>query len=275
MRKSLLLLTLAWCPPAMAEDGPEHHPFLTNGLFLDVGVFFARRDLEIAVSGSTSAINTTINVEQSFGTDDRDEAVAAELGWRYGQNWSLSGQFFKISTGSSATLDSEIEFGDEVFPVGAAVNFGSGITVTRVFAGRHFDVAGDRGEFGLGAGFHWLSVFSNLEGNARVGDSEATEFVLETARAEGPLPNLGAWYIYSLTPKLAFRFRVDWMEASVGVYDGRLINIGTGLNYAFTRRFGAGLNYNYLSIKAGIDDDWRGTLDTQYDGVFLNLTGYF
>ncbi len=264
-------------PPAIADEPVGEsslHPYLTNGLFVDIGLLYARRDIEISVDG-TNTPSRSVDLEETLGFDATDQAFAVELGWRFGRTWSLSGQFFEFSASNRTTLEDEIEFEDEVFPVGANVDFGSGITVTRFFFGRQFKFTRDRSELGVGGGIHWVSLSSRIAGDARIGDN-TTEFKIQSARAEGPLPNIGFWYRYSMSPRLAFRTRFDWLEASVGRYDGKLINFGVGFNYEFLDWLGGGINYNYFELDATInDDDWRGAIDTDYSGFFVNLTGFF
>lgn len=277
--KSLLVFCAVSTLPELAcadvEDEAGLHPYLTNGLFVDAGVFFASRDVRISVNGAAGEPDDVYDIEGTFGDDRDDRATAIELGWRFGKVWSLTGQYFKFSSASQSTLAEEVEFQDEVFPVGANVDFSSSLSVTRFFFGRQFKFTRDRAEFGVGGGLHWLSIATNLQGDAFIGEN-TTEFRAQSARAEGPLPNIGFWYRYSLTPRLAFRTRLDWFEASIDRYDGRLVNFGIGLNYQFLDWLGGGINYNYFELDAGVnDDDWQGSIDSEYHGVFVNLTGFF
>jgi len=63
------------------------------------------------------------------------------------------------------------------------------ITIARVFFGREF-FASPNHEFGLGAGFHWMSLDTFIEGQIITGFGE-TEFAREAVSAEFPLPNIG------------------------------------------------------------------------------------
>ncbi len=274
----VLLFVTAATQFAAADDGKDAvilHPYLKNGVFIDAGVFLARRDVKLSVNGSAGDPDDTYSFKETFDGGDDDNALALELGWRYGKAWSLNAQYFSFSGASEVSLREEVEFKDEVFPIGADVNFSSSLSVTRIFFGRQFKATRDRAEFGVGGGIHWLSISTSLAGEARIGIG-INEFRSESARAEGPLPNIGLWYRYSVTPRLAFRTRLDWLEASIDRYDGKLINVGIGLNYQFIDWLGGGINYNYFEFDAGIrDNDWRGSIDSEYSGIFVNLSGFF
>jgi hypothetical protein len=90
------------------------------------------------------------------------------------------------------------------------------------------------------------------------------------------LPNIGVWYKYSITPRWALRTRLDLFSASFDDYDGRLINVGLGVNYQAFEHFGIGLNYNYVELDVKINKtDWRGNIKTTYDGVYVYASFYY
>ena len=49
-----------------------------------------------------------------------------------------------------------------------------------------------------------------------------------------------------------------------------MVNASLGLNLQAFEHVGIGLNYNYFKLDIGIDkSNWRGDIETLYDGVYL------
>ena len=114
----------------------------------------------------------------------------------------------------------------------------------------------ERHDFGVGAGFHWLEISAFIRGDILVSGAP-NEFRRESVRAEFPLPNVGVWYRYSLSPKWAFRSRFDYLSVEIGDYNGSLVNASLGLNYRMFENFGFGLSYNIFELDLGITrNDW-------------------
>ena len=141
----------------------------------------------------------------------------------------------------------------------------------RTFFARDFNV-GDRHEFGLGAGLHWLDIGSYIEGTILIEDG-GTAYSRESVRVSGPLPNIGTWYNYSISDRWAFTTRFDFFSADIGKYDGTLTNFSFGVNFQIARNLGLGINYNNFDLDVGIDEDsWRGRVKTRYEGLYANLS---
>ena len=90
------------------------------------------------------------------------------------------------------------------------------------------------------------------------------------------MPNIGAWYIRTLSDRWSLRARFDWLEADVDIYDGRMINASASVNYAFSNHVGVGASYNIFQLNVGVDEDgWRGDVKTSYEGLFVHASLYW
>jgi len=268
----LLLASL----PANAQDDQEIHPFLSKRFFTTVGIFFPDRSFKFDVDGTktTTVTNEPVDFSERFGIDGTDASGAVEFGWRYSKNWILRGQYFRVNDSNSVVLDEDVEWGDTVFNRGTSVAGGVEVEVTRLFFGRTFKKTDDY-EIGLGAGLHWLEIGASIAGRAFV-DGVDDGFHNEAVSVEGPLPNIGAWYIHAFSPKWAANIRFDWLSVSIDKYDGRLINAAAGLTYAMSRHFGVGLSYNFFELDLTINDEsWRGSTKNRFHGFSIYLSGYW
>ena len=268
------VLLIAGTSPLYAQDRSDVHPNLTKKYLLDLGVFFPDRSFKINVDGSIAGANPSIRFEDEFGLNRSDEVFAIDFGWRYGEKWSLLTQYFESSGSRGAVLDEDIEWNDVVFGQGSNVVAGQEFSLVRVFFGRQFDTS-ERHDFGVGAGFHWLEIGAFIQGDILVSGAP-NEFRRESVKAEFPLPNVGVWYRYSLSPKWALRSRFDYLSVDIGDYSGSLVNGSLGFNYRLFENFGVGLSYNIFELDLGITrTDWRGEVVSRYEGLYVYVSAYW
>ena len=229
--------------------------------------------MDLRVNGSLDGINRAIDFDESLRLKKADDTFSAQLSWRFRDRWSVIGQYFKSSDSHRAVLEEDIEWGDVVFGAGSFAAIGSDFSLTRIFIGRHLDTS-KRHEFGIGAGIHWLHLGAFVEGEIRINGIPAT--ARRAVSEEAPLPNIGVWYDYSISPRWAFRSRLDLLRADVGDYDGLMVNVALGVNFQAFEHLGFGLNYNYFELDIGIDKPgWRGDFETTYDGIYVYASVYY
>ena len=257
-----------------AAEGDDVHPYLTQKFVLDTGVYFPDRKTGISVAGPVTGPNDPIDLEAQFGLDRSDETFSLNFGWRFGKKWELAAQYFQSSGDRSITLDEDIEWRDVVFGQGSSIVAGQDFSLVRVFFGRHFQ-SGERQNFGVGAGIHWVEMRVFIEGNVITGGG-GNLFRTESVDAEMPLPNLGAWYMYSISPNWVVKGRVDWLSVEIGDYDGQLTNASLGVNYQMFEHFGVGVSYNLFDLDVTISkSDWTGRAKLTYEGLYANLSFYW
>jgi len=268
------LLLAANSHSAIADDEAGFHPYLTDKYFVDLGVFFPERKVELSVDGPISSAQGDIDFETEFGLKKSEDLFALNFGWRFGEKWQFGLQYFESSGQRQKALDEDVEWGEFVFGAGTGVRAGLDFSLIRTVLARRFASA-DHHDFGIGIGFHWLEIGAFIEGNAILNGVQAG-FRRESVTANAPLPNIGAWYLRSLSENWAFSARFDWLSADVGDYDGTLINASAGINYRIFEHVGLGLSYNLFQLDIGVDKNgWRGDVRTSYEGVFVHATAYW
>lgn len=266
------ILCLAGPQLTIAAEAQVRHPSLESPFSIDIGVFYPDRELDLRVNGSISGINDEIDFDRRRQLTSAGDIFATELSWRFRGRWSFVGQYFKAEDGTSAVLKEDIEWGNVVFGAGSNAAIGTTFSLTRFFIGWQFDTNKSH-EVGIGGGLHWLNMGSFIEGEILInGTSKSAR---RSVSAEAPLPNIGAWYKYSISPRWALRARLDLLSASVGDYDGLLLNSALGVNFQAFEHFGVGVNYNYFKLDVGIDkSDWRGDIKTLYEGIYVYVSYY-
>ena len=262
------LLTL-FSSPLAAQTAEDYHPFLTDKFNIQLGVFWPDKNYTIQVDGSNP--DEEIDFDEEFGLSDFEATFSANIRWRFGKKWSLSGQYWSTSEKTQAILEEDIEWEDYIFKKGTNAQAGFGTTIVRAFFGRTFST-GPQHEFGAGLGFHWMEMTSFIQGEIIL-DDDTTRFQRASVNADIPLPNIGAWYMYSWSPKWIFQARLDWLSASIGDYSGGLWNAQAGVHWQAFENVGLGVYYNNFSLNVDVDkSDWHGAIETIQQGPYLALT---
>jgi hypothetical protein len=168
-------------------------------------------------------------------------------------------------------LTEDVPWEDIIFREGTFVAGGVGLDVVRVFLGRKFDLAPQH-ELGWGIGLHYMNLDTFMEGEILIND-DTNEFHRATASAAFPLPNIGAWYMYSWSPKWVLETHLDWLSASIGDYSGGLWGAEVGINYQAFKNVGFGLHYKGFILDVDIDkDDWHGKAEFDQTGPMFSVT---
>ena len=252
-----------------AQNDDDFHPFLSDRFNIDVGFFWPNINYGLRVDGSHP--DEEIDFDQALNLDDYQTVASVNFRWRFGKKWSFWAQGWDTSSDGSVTLTSDVEWEDLIFKEGTFVGGGIDLDVVRLFFGREFS-AGPQHEFGIGAGIHWMQLDTFIEGEALINDGSIS-FERAAVSAEFPLPNIGAWYMYSWSPKWVFQSRFDWLSATIGNYSGSMWDAQVGVNYEAFKNIGFGLYYKVFALNVDVDkSDWRGRLEVDQAGPVFTVT---
>jgi hypothetical protein len=236
MTNRLIALSLACLAaiPAAAQD--EVHPFITDKFAVQMGLFMPSKGLNLSVDGTVAGVNQEFDWEAATGFEDDDEVFMLEGKWRFGEKWSFRAQYYETNKTSRAVLEEDVYWRNNIIAAGSSVTAGTEFSLVRTFFGRSFDNRANV-DTGIGLGLHWLEIgaFINPDVNT-TGD-------LSAAKVSGPLPNFGAWYYYSPSPKWFLGGRLDWLDAKIDKYDGGITNVSAGVNYQLFQHVGIGVKY--------------------------------
>jgi hypothetical protein len=260
----VILLTL---PLRFAVAEVEVHPFIADDFSVQVGVFRPSKDLKLRVDGSVTRVDQEFDWEAATDFGEDDEVFMLEAKWRFGQKWSFRAQYYESKESKRAVLEEQVLWRNSIILAGSNVSAGTEFSLLRAFFGRSF---GNRAKVdtGIGLGLHWLEIGAFIQPDVNtIGD-------LSAASVSGPLPNIGAWYYYSPSPKWFLGGRLDWLEASIDKYDGGIVNVSAGVNYQVFKHVGVGVKYQLFRLNVDVDNDkWNGGVRLDYDGPFIYLSG--
>jgi hypothetical protein len=267
---SAILLTSLSAGVANAQDSDsadKYHPFLSDTFHISLGAFRPKKDIALGLSNGSE-------FTQEIAKTETESTPAITFRWRYTKNWSLWGQYWDVGSEASAVLDEDIEFADGTLLAGSTISTKIETSVLRLFFGRSF-FKKPQSEWGAGAGLHWMESKVSLRLDADTSPPNLDWNVNETrtAKAGVPLPNLGAWYMFSWSPKWVTTARLDWLDITVDEYSGTMFNASAGVNYQFSRHVGVGLAMNAFKLEAEQKEPGKNLkLESRQWGPFLSLT---
>jgi len=221
---------------------------------------------------ATARPGSNIRLEDELDLDDRKGTPYLNLGMRLGDNWRLEFEYYELNRNATKAIGRSINVGDTTFPVGAQISSRFDSTIYRLTGGWSF-YRTQEAEAGLGFGLHITDFETQLSG-VGTGILNGTGAQREARDALAPLPTIGLYGSYLLSPQFLLRGRVDYLSLKYNDYDGRLVNWMAAVDWRFTRNVGVGLGYRYVDYKLEADKaDFRGEVQYTFKGptLFVNV----
>lgn len=246
---------------------------LTQRFVLNLGLFVSSKTVKVGIDGSDEDLSA--DYENDFDYNEYESTLSVDFYYRFSKNkkWSVAFEYFGVKTSNQQVLESEIEWDDTIYPVGAEVEAGFDFNLYRVFFGRTIS-RGDKHELIGGLGIHAINIRAYLQGIAYLGDDDIElDLVFKPVSIIAPVPNVGVKYIYAPNSKWTLGARVDWFSLNTGTYNGYLWNIAPSVTYTPFKHAGLGVSYRYFNTSLEIDENaWHGNIDFLYHGPLFYLT---
>lgn len=264
--------TFAAVTPAAAQTAA---PALNQSVWLQLGALRASADSTARLDrpGSGQA-GTDVNLERDLGLSDRRTLGSMLLGWRSPTGWRGELEYFALSRQArSRVLASDIRWGDTVYPASVDVDSTVDSKVMRIGAGYSY-LRTPNAELGVVAGLHVTRFNVTLVGEGQVGDSGPITVRREHKSATVPLPTIGAFGTWGLSPSWLLAARADVLRLKLRGYDGRLVNVSADVIYRLTPNVGLGGGYRLVDYRlSGSRSDYTGRFEYRVAGpqVFLDL----
>ncbi len=214
---------------------------------------------EIRLDSEMLGQGTTINFEDDLDLDGSSLIPSLTFEWQIARRHKLAVRWQDISRDSSAQVDREIQWGDEIIPVNADVQLGFDVTQYYVDYA-YFPWVKERwaAGFGLGARVIELSATLAWQSESTQGEGSAE------AEGTGPLPYLYFEYRRLLSDHWRFRGGLGWLAVEIEDIDGSQYVARADIEYLMGRHWGFGASLNY----AVIDVDWAGLKNEEGEAVY-------
>lgn len=266
----LALVALLAATHSFAADAPN---LLDDTLNVAIGTFAIRTDTRLRVDGSLTDLGTPIDWEETFGKGDANR-LRVDAYWRFAERHKLRALVFDSRVKRSVTLDEQIEFDGELFPVNAKVDSEFGFSVYEL-AYEYALVRRDRHELAASIGVHYTDIKASLAGTVSTPGGVASGSTRRDASVGAPLPVVGLRGTWGLPGNLWLGASAQYFKLSVGDYSGNLQDLRIALHWQPKRWLGLGVGYNRFALDVDATaNDFTGTLDWVYEGpiIFYNLS---
>jgi hypothetical protein len=275
MRECAIAIVLLGCSTLGTASADERNP-LAAKFIVDAGYFFMSTDMRVRVDGETTdSVGSDVDYDDTFGIGDFDR-FRAEASWRIAPRHLLRAMYFQNNRSASRSVERDISFGDETFPLGATVNARSELTVAQLSYEYAF-LRRDNYELAGGIGVHYVDMGLGLDATLVAQGGTASRSLDENAATQAPLPVLGLRGLWRLPHDFYITAQVQYFYLQFDPYSGSLIDLKASVVWQLADHVGIGIGYNDFGFRFDIDDahDFDGRLRWDYGGAFAFATFMF
>lgn len=246
---------------AVAE-GEE--PVIVGGEWgISLGAFFADQHMVTEFGVNVGDVGADVDFEDDLGLRESQAVFRLAAFKDFNTRHQLIFDVFDLSQTSVATLESEIEWGDTVFPISADVSTGLDLTIYKI-GYSYFLWRKPKFRLGLTGGLYIADI--GLRMRWQENDIE------EVGEVTAPLPVLGLRGEYFLSDRWRLSASAEWFGLEIDEYDGTLEDIMVGIDYQMTDRSAIGVGYNIVDINVDATEKiLRADLMWEYSGYFAYL----
>jgi hypothetical protein len=275
----LLILVMAILSGGVPDsEAQQTDPIQTNRFLGDrwnVRLLGAFSDLSSDVSAGRS-LGALINLEELLGFDEQITT------------WGISG-FYRLTTNRRHTLRfSYADFSRDAYKAAVGTipifdvefigdvesSFGSRIGT---LAYQYSFTNSDRTEAGITGGLAFFYYSLRLTGRYIIdNDPELEEFGSLAEAVLAPVPTVGFFINYAITPKLILDLRTSFIDLTISEHDGRIFTNTGNLTWYFTRHFGLGVGLSGSDVVyENTGGDGRLKVDLRQTSAILSASVVF
>ena len=203
-------------PAALADESPS---LLTDPFQVALGTFIITSEPTIQLKGDTSN-GDKVDFDEALGGGD-SQRIRLDSHWRFADRHKVKLIAFDMSRDNSKTFDRDIEWGGDVYPVGAKVDSEFSFTVIEV-AYEYAFMRRDNFELDASFGLHYTDISSSLKAKVEASGGTLTEDISNSASVAAPLPAFGLRGIWDLSHNFWLDATAQFFALSIDQYDGNL-----------------------------------------------------
>ncbi len=284
MRKAILLFivaTVALAGPALAQSvvsATEREAIrgVPDKWGIGVGSFWQTFDSKVRLNGTTGTGNE-INFEKDLSLDKNVTSLQFSAFYRFGDHARIDIGYVPWSREKTKSITREIHWGDNVYEAGVSLTAKAKAQMVNVIYKYSF-VNNGKVTFGLNGGVSSLWTTTSLSGKGTItGGGNISGTLAESKNVIFPIPVLGLHFDMTLAKRLVWRADGNFFAAKVSGYDGNLHELGTSIEYFFTRNVGLGAGFQSTMYNVTKTGSRGGDFNVKYgfSGVNTYLSAQF
>ena len=267
MKKTLIALALLMAFSAVdarAGVSVEESKVLDRWTFI-VGGFLTGLDTNIRLDSPIGDFGTTINLEDDLGFSSSESVPRLDLAVILGKRHQISVGYFKTDRDSSTTLSTEIEWGDETFPLSADVGaFYDTEFITLSYT--YWFYSSETTALGVTGGLTGASLGAGI-GVSLLGQGLSVEDDIST---DVPVPQLGFSARTYLGKKFVLNGGLGYIAFNLDDWEGSVASALVSVDYRAWKNFGFGLGYSYSSYDVdALASDFLGKFEYNISGFTI------
>jgi hypothetical protein len=224
---------------------------LTGGLFVPVN------STKIQVGANGGADGTDIDFQKDLGFGATVSTFTASFQYRLSRRSRFNLSFFDMNRSSTHTLQKEIDFNDQTYPINASVNAYFNTAIYQ-FSYGYAIIEKPTYEVGVMIGAHTVGAKSGISLNGTSAGASVSNNFGFTA----PLPDLGIWGGYAFSDRFAANLDFDYLSLTVDAINGRILSYNMIFTYKLIRQLDlslaySGLNFNVKTTKKDVTGDFK------------------
>jgi hypothetical protein len=251
-------LVFAAAAPAQAQH--EYEP-LFDKFNLQIEASWMDISTGIRLDSELLGEGTTLNFEKLLGLSTDKTIPTLAFQWQIAKRHRVGVRWQDITRDSNAQAATDIQWGDEIIPIDAAIALGFDIEQFFIEYA-YYPWVKEKWAAGFGLGFRWMTLQTTLAWQL---ESEEVVEGSGDVKASAPLPYLYFEYRRMFSDHWRFLTGLGWLGISIGDIDGTQWVAQVSIEYLAGNRwsFGAAIN------GATVDVDWAGLKDEE-DNTLLN-----
>lgn len=253
--------------------------FMIRGGYLFV--FGANTD--IALNGP-AGFGTTIDYNRTLsGTTDYN-GFRIDGAYRFNDRHSLGISYYRLLRDSNRTVSNDLTVKDITIAAGASVTSSLNFDLWRLIYNYSF-YRNDKVELGISPSLYMIRMKFDIAGSSTCSGTlanctgQSTSFGSSSEELTVPLPSLGGYVNYHITPKLSSQVRFDWFYLKVGDnFTGSMFEFYAGLEYRLFTHFALGASYDRLQANVDVSKSTSASgvrVDNAWNTVLLYGALYF
>jgi hypothetical protein len=255
---------------AGAEDAPD---LLTSPFYVALGTYIVDTDTEVSLDGE-SGQGTRVDWEETFGSGEVTR-FRLDGQWRFADRHKARFIWFDSSRDNSRTLEEEIDWGDETFPVNVRTRAEFSFAVYEL-AYEYAFLRRENYEISGSIGLHYTELELTLSAKAETSGGALDVDIKESGDVGAPLPVIGLRGLWALPYDLWIDAQAQYFALSIDEYDGSLTDLRFMVNWQPKTWLGIGIGYNQFTVDVDVEKDrFDGSLDWTYEGPMIFYSASF
>lgn len=255
----------------LAASPAQAQPYsLFDKFSIGFGVSGLSFDTRLRVDSQRLGIGDEIDWESTLGVSSDEFTPSLVFEWRVGRRHNIFGRWDAVERDGTEFVSTELEFGDLVIPINAAVTSSFDIDEL-LFGYNYYPWLRDRWALGFGIGFRWLDISTAVQITALPSGGPLPVVDRETAEVSAPLPFFNFDYRYGISENWRLGAVLGFLDLEVGDFKGSQTVLGTNIEHLAWSGFSWGFGVSFAAVDVDVAaTDYTGSakVDILRGGLF-------